>query len=327
MGWDRPSFTAMVELYTSALKRRYFASRMSVAFFTQLVLVVGVIGLPFLVAFVSDSFWKKEATIHDQPILQFKHKLLFQAEGNRDGKPYMMFWSTEEQANKYVGTQYVRLPVIKSWMTDVNADGIQDEFHFKIKMPMKNNEDVQKLSLVLFFQVMLQGQVRMVMEAIATVQGETIMPSHAFETIGDLQLVQAVPFPVGGTRRVYESSLFEDGSIESVQKVLLSNVFESYTQRNESLRFEQRYHDFQGIAPGSHTRYFEASVKAFIRPQEISYVPGPAEALKFAWMQYLSILVIALVLWWLVCEVLFSERVLSTRMVMDTQSPKERLGW
>lgn len=320
----------MVEVYSVPLMKRFFAPRCSIAYIIQAFFVILLIVAPFFVGYISSSFWKTEEGILEQPSLLYKHKLVLQLEGkDADGLPMLIFWSSEAEANSMVGPPFVRLPIVKTMMRDTNLDGLGDEFFLDIKVPLYSGESINRMTILAFFEVTCQRQARFVMEGMATFKGETALPSHKFATNGELVFHQQEALPLGGVRRIYEPSLFDSSTIASINDVRLQTILEDYAARNESLVYEPYYRDFESVSQGEANinRYFEADIQARVRPQTIMYIPSPAEALKFAWIQYLAIFVACYWARALFMGILFTERVVETRMLLDTKPPRDQMLW
>lgn len=125
------------------------------------------------------------------------------------------------------------------------------------------------------------------------------IPGSALELDGDLVLQQRHTLPYSGSfRKLYaDDPLIPDTGRRDVDFV---NVVRRYAQRNISTAFVGHYPLWTPARPDTEfdgaTQSFELSIRVRIPTnQAILYVPAVSEMLKFAWVQYLSMLAIVAV--------------------------------
>ncbi|KAK3755424.1 hypothetical protein QZH41_016624 [Actinostola sp. cb2023] len=241
---------------------------------------------PLIIAFVTYGFWMKESSFREQPDVQYKHQLLVVLQGNIPGS--YLAYSTFQNFNQLL-QQNLRIPVVKSWEEDTNHDGKYDTLHFDIRLPLKDTEAIYSLQVIMFF---------------------------------DYKLHVAVI----------------DSTSTSVESYDLFKIFSSYIKRNEmlSIKFMNLYADkaaastcvsavfILSVSTEYVSRYpvwsgGRASGQPFVikgtihYPEEtIFYRPGFWQMLKWAWVQYLSVLFIFLFVFDRVKRFIFEEQIVST---------------
>ena len=110
---------------------------------------------PLLLSYRSQGFWLKTAEYREQPEVHFMHEIILIAELS-NGKS--VGWGTCDTVNNFL-VENVRIPVIKSREEDGNRDGVLDGLSISMKMPVKQEEEVVRISALLLFDVKLHKYV------------------------------------------------------------------------------------------------------------------------------------------------------------------------
>ena len=151
------------------------------------------VGIPFRVFFKCDvprsqGFWMRTATYREQPDIHFKHKLLLTAHtasGDQIG------WSTFSPVNTFL-VDNVRIPSVTSREEDTNRDGILDSMDMEIRMPLRQDEEVVSVNLMLVFDVKLYTYSWLSMSGLVHVQSGGWAGS-GLNVVGDINIVQKQP--------------------------------------------------------------------------------------------------------------------------------------
>lgn len=308
----------MVEVFAVSLQKRYVASRCSWAYVIRAFFWVTIVVLPYLIAFASWGFWKTEGWYREQPTVKFMHKVIMSVEGEDSSTP--LYYSTMQEYNDMIGYDKVRMPVLTSSTVDSNADGVTDHFHMSITMPLRLNETVHRLSLLLFFHLELKNRVRLEMEGLGVVMKASPLPGAEYHVNGDLRFKQLNPVPSRGTRSLYSDSLLPRAGVRSVEDLAFPTILAKYFQRNDTMEL---HHPNSFWVPGRQDT-FKVHLNLRIPTQDISYIPDASETLKHAWIQYISVLCIVYVVLDAVRYFVYSQQVVPTLTRLDTVPPTKQ---
>ncbi|XP_008563084.1 PREDICTED: transmembrane protein 231-like, partial [Galeopterus variegatus] len=140
---------------------------------------------------------------------------------------------------------------------DRNQDGKMDMLHFKLELPLQSTEHVLGVQLILTFSYQLHRMSTFMMQSMAFLQSSFAVPGSQLYVNGDLRLQQKQPLSCGGLDVRYNR---EKSKLEVA---------------------------FLWVA---HTRTSEEFLLWILS----KYGEGFWEMIKFAWVQYVSILLIFL---------------------------------
>lgn len=302
----------MVQVYDVPLCKRHLASRRSLAYLFSVFFWIIVIVLPYFIAFASWGFWKTEAVYREQPIVDFKHKLVMSMDSQDWKKP--IFYSTMPEFNELIGYEHVRMPIITSSKVDHNHDGVTDLFNISITMPVLMEETVHRTAILLFFQLQLQNRVKLQMEGLGVVMKESVLPGSEYHVNGDIVFHQLNPISSKGSRSTYADPVLKPEDIRSIGDLSFPNLLSKYFLRNDTIQLNVP--NSYWVAGQRST--FKIQLNLRVPTQDISYVPDASETIKLAWIQYISVAIVVFV----VCDwfrfFVFSQQVVETSTRLDT---------
>lgn len=192
---------------------------------------------------------------------------------------------------------------------DLNQDGKLDRLSFNLQLPLKPQEQVYSVQLLLTFSYQLFRMSTVSMQSVAYVQYSSSVPGSQLFVSGDLRLQQRTPLPHRGLYTVYNMSVV-DGSSPFASSYDLVSIMGSYQDRNMTTVLSCPSPVWIiGRAAGA-----PFHINAVIRyPVEvISYRPGFWETIKFAWIQYVSVLLVFLWVFSRIQTFVFQNQVLLT---------------
>ncbi|XP_046842475.1 transmembrane protein 231-like [Xenia sp. Carnegie-2017] len=276
----------MYVIHSHPVIQRYKAHICSKASVFQLILLLFTAFFPLLIAFASKGFWLKESSYKEQPEVHFKHEFIVLLQG-LTSRSYVAY-STYQKFNNLVNDK-LRIPVVKSFEEDKNRDGKNDVLNFTLEMPLTDKESAYGVQLLLVFEYKLQRFSTLVMESMAYIHHSSGAPGAEFVTIGELRLKQKSLLRHSGRSTTYNTTVI-DSTSTFAEAYDFTNIFRQYFIRNVTTEYESVY-------PLWRTgRNIEAPfvLKATIYyPEErIFYRPGFWQLIKYAWIQYLAILVV-----------------------------------
>nr|XP_056718406.1 transmembrane protein 231 [Euleptes europaea] len=296
--------------------RRYRAGLCSLAALALVLLAALTYLPPLLVAYRSQGFWLRRSSYAEQPSVRFLHEVLLVGltQGGGGGA---LGWSSFPAFNRLLGPR-LRVPLVSAREEDTNQDGLMDLLHFRLELPLKSTEQIIGVQLLLTFTYQLYRMSTFVMQSMAFLQSFSPVPGSRVIVNADLKLRQRQPLGHCGLDSRYNVSVINSSS-PFAQDYDLENILAAYQERNVTTVLSA---DSSPIWAVSRAPSDPFVIQATIHyPEELIVYPlGFWEMIKFAWIQYVCILLIFL---W-ICErikiFLFQNRVLDTVPVVPVYS-------
>lgn len=239
--------------------------------------------------------------------MRFQHQVLLVALlGSEPGG--FLAWSTFPAFNR-LQEGHLRVPLVSAREEDRNQDGKMDMLHFKLELPLQSTEQVLGVQLILTFSYQLHRMSTFVMQSMAFLQSSFALPGSQLYVNGDLRLQQKQPLGYGGLDVRYNVSVI-NGTSPFASDYDLTRIVAAYQERNVTTILT----DPSPIWLVGRAAEAPFVVNAVIRyPVEvISYLPGFWEMIKFAWIQYVSILLIFLWAFERIKRFVFQNQVVTT---------------
>ena len=144
-------------------------------------------------------------------------------------------------------------------------------------------------------------------------------PNGAAKVIvdGDLVLKQTGPIVFDSNKRtIYKENPF---SVSLISKHSMTELLELYHERTEKIEYKYEYL----IQPIGNPYKTVIQIYAHVPvQQEVKYVPGILETLKFAWVQFLALLVPSLLIFRWISGFLFRYEIIETNITSDLKKTK-----
>ncbi|KAM4553255.1 transmembrane protein 231 [Fundulus diaphanus] len=297
---------AFYEVYSHPALVRYRTSVCTKATLFLVVVLCLTYIAPLLVAYRSQGFWIKRKTYEEQPVVRFQYQTLLVAATSLRGD--YVAWSTFPHLNNMLGAN-LRIPAVSVREEDRNQDGKLDLLTFQLQLPLQPDEQVYSVQLLLTFSYQLFRMSTVVMQSLAFVQHSSPVPGARLFISGDLRLQQRTPLPHRGLYNIYNVSVI-DGSSPFASAYDLNNIMRSYQERNLTTVLSCPTPVWTvGRAAGSP---FELNAEIRYPLEVITYRPGFWETMKFAWIQYVSVLLIFLWVFERIQRFVFQNQVIRT---------------
>ncbi|XP_006860221.1 PREDICTED: transmembrane protein 231 [Chrysochloris asiatica] len=303
---------ALYELFSHPAERRYRAGLCSKAALFLLLAAMLTYIPPLLVAFRSHGFWLKRSSYEEQPTVHFQHQVLLVALLGPERGGYLA-WSTFPAFNRLQG-DHLRVPLVLTREEDKNQDGKMDALHLKLDLPLQSTEHVLGVQLILTFSYQLHRMSTFVMQSMAFIQSSFPVPGSELYVNGDLKLQQKQPLSYSGLDVRYNVSVI-NGASPFAYDYDLTHIVAAYQERNVTTVLM----DPNPVWLTGRAAEAPFVINAVIRyPVEvISYQPGFWEMIKFAWVQYVSILLIFLWVFERIKIFVFQNQVVTTIPVVE----------
>ncbi|XP_070574056.1 transmembrane protein 231-like [Ptychodera flava] len=277
---------AVYEVYNHPIVVRYKTSICTKASIFALLVALLTIIAPFLVAYTSEGFWMKTSVYREQGEVHFKHQILMILEG-ATATEYTT-WSTYHNYNM-LNQGRLRIPIVKSREIDENRDGKADRLQINIETPMLDTESVYSVHLLLIMEFKLHRFSSLIMESMAYIHYNSPRPGAQFTIDGELRFKQNYPLNHRGRDERFNYPVINGDSIFA-EDYQLTHIFKQYLDRNVSTIYTGEYPVWiSGKAAGQ-----PFNIDATLRyPEEnIMFYTGFWQLIKWAWIQYLAILLI-----------------------------------
>ncbi|KFW66728.1 Transmembrane protein 231, partial [Pygoscelis adeliae] len=293
-----------------ALHTRYRAGLCSAAALVLLLITVLTYVPPLLVAYRSHGFWLKQSAYLEQPTVRFRYEVLFVATIG-PGPGSFLAWSTFPAFNR-LQEDRLRVPLVSTREEDKNQDGKMDQLHFKLELPLQPTEHVVGVQLILLFSYQLYRMSTLVMQSMAFLQFFSPVPGSQLYMNGDLKLNQRQLLNHCGLDTRYNVSVV-NGTSPFASDYDLTNIIAAYWDRNVTTVFS----DPNPVWMTGRATDTPFIINATVQASSFSltffkYQPGFWEMIKFAWIQYVSILLIFLWVFGRIKMFVFQNQVLTT---------------
>ncbi|XP_040574725.1 transmembrane protein 231 [Lepeophtheirus salmonis] len=294
----------MPTLYSHTLDISYKASICSKAFVFSFVTGVLTFLPPLFIAYRSQGFWQRIDSYQEQPEILFKQDCMFLLQtSNRTN----LGWSTFKLFNRFLESG-IRIPLIKTKENDWNRDGKLDNIDLQITFPLLPKEEILNFEAFLFFDVKLHKLPSVQFEGLIHLTSNLIdSKTKGIFYVGDFNLIQKEPLRHRGRDSRYNKPYLVDPISFSPDNYDFHRILRTYQTRNLTMRFENIYSS--PIHKGK-IDTFQIDVLVHFPEQVILYRPGFWQVLKWGWVQYLSVLLIFLMLFRTIKTFVFSKQIL-----------------
>ncbi|XP_053305353.1 transmembrane protein 231 [Spea bombifrons] len=297
---------ALYEIYSHPALIQY-RSRVCSKATLFLLLVLGLTYIPpLLVAYRSHGFWLKQSTYEEQPNVRFRYEALLIAMNDLSGG--YVAWSTFQEFNSLVGDR-LRLPLVSAREEDKNQDGKMDQLYFRLELPLQATENIYGVQLILTFSYQLYRMSTFVMQSMVLIQHSSPIPGAQLYINGDLRLQQREPLKHQGLDTRYNFTVI-NGTSPFASAYELTNIIAVYQERNVTTILNNPSPAWLVGRAVSDPFVINAIIRYPV--ESISYLPGFWEMIKFAWIQYVSVLLIFLWVFERIKIFVFQNQVLTT---------------
>lgn len=270
-----------IEIFSSSVKYKYKTTLCSISTFLVTFICLIIIVAPVYIIYHAGGFWLKSRTYHEIPKVNFKHKYLLIAEKETDANPIICSSFVSYKGNELTDDCLL----IKAREIDSNKNGLKDKLKFEARF--FSDTPIRSIKILLFFNHQLKKHVQVTMETMGVLDISLIHDVQKIYFLGDLILRQKGLLRHDGLYNLYNSSF--DGNLQSLSQLLSENSNRMFSARivNSQVTWQSGFLNSEEILLEGEIFYTEQSIR---------YQPGILEELKWAWMQYLSLLLILIFL-------------------------------
>ncbi|XP_072024456.1 transmembrane protein 231-like [Amphiura filiformis] len=296
---------AVYEVYSTPVLQRYKAGICTKTTLFMILAFLFTVIPPFLVAYRSEGFWLKEDFYREQPSVSFKHQIMMVLDLLDSS---YLTWSTYQNYNQ-LQQDHLRVPLVKTREEDVNRDGRPDMLHYNIEVPLQDLEQVYSAKLILIFGYKLNRFSSVRMESMAYAYHTGPVPISLFNIEGELKLQLKEPLAHKGLDTRYDVPVINSESIFAGD-YQLTTIFSNYARRNVTTKLQCDYPVVQTGRGAGQPLILKGTIHFPV--ETIPYVPGFWQVMKFAWIQYLAVLVLFIFIMERVKNFVFANQIVTT---------------
>ena len=161
------------------------------------------------------------------------------------------------------------------------------------------------------------------MESLVYIDHTSPVPGNSFWVNGDLKFKQRWPLQVkGGFVRPYSGTdLFDSNAVTQLEDVTFHTILNKYCDRNYTTDFVNQYTSWDSTTMRNEKvepTTFKLSSTINVPTEEILYTPEILEVMKYAWIQYFSLLVIVAFLIDKLSVFVYHYQIISTSTKVET---------
>ncbi|XP_014469345.1 PREDICTED: transmembrane protein 231-like [Dinoponera quadriceps] len=291
---------AAIEIFSSTVVYKYKSRIYSFASIVVLLFIVLSLITPLFIVYHAGGVWMRNRMHAETPDVHFEYKYLLLAEVDPYEAPIVCTTFTTYKENEIID-QCIMTKVREN---DLNNDGRKDSLKFEAHF--YTDKPVKSVKLLLFFNFQLKHLIEATIESIGVFDHALNREAQEIRFFGDLELRQKGLLRSGGLYETYNHSI--ELSDYTLDELLLYNFNRKFSARitNERVTWRNGFFSDQTVAVIGELFYVE---------NFIHYQPSVWEELKWAWVQYLSCLLVFAYVSKHILVFLFTNRYLNTYIV------------
>ncbi|XP_038207422.1 transmembrane protein 231 [Zerene cesonia] len=281
--------------------KSYFLSKAML--FTLITTALNIV-LPFFIAYRSRGFWLNSHYFYEKPMIRPTFDYLLVAETS---DPSVTFTCGDTHnlfnyANKDFEEHCAEVQIQEH---DYNKYNKNDMLSFRLKLNVPNMHTIASIILILGLDFHLMSVCLLQMQSLAVITREFTVPSSGLTFHGHLKFIQTSHLPClrHHIDTTYNISLF---NMPKATENTVDSMMENYFSRETTTHVTPIYIRNQIGSTGAF--YIDVNLK--IPEMQILYIPSILQEIKWAWPQYLSMVV---VFYWIIGKIkkfVFNNRLL-----------------
>ncbi|XP_034184593.2 transmembrane protein 231-like [Osmia lignaria lignaria] len=292
---------AVIEIFSTSVHYKYKSKLCSLSFLIVLFITILSLLTPFFIIYNAGGFSLKNRVYIERPDVLFNYKYLLLVDRGYNVSPIVCSTFTTYKDNKITDDCIL----VKVQEIDTNTDGKKDilklEAHFYTNVP------VRSCKLLLFFNFRLKQLFEVTIESITLFAHVLDEEVQKVQFYGDLMLQQKGLLTNEGLYETYNQSI--EMAHYSLAELLLQSA-----NRKFAAKINNEYVTKQVGRSSENTVVVCAEI--IYRDSLIHYQPSFWEELKWAWVQYLSCLLVLAYIVKHTMVFLFSKRYLNSYVVI-----------
>ncbi|XP_075992474.1 transmembrane protein 231 [Anticarsia gemmatalis] len=276
----------LYKLFSYNVEVQYKSGFLSKAMLFTMITTVLNLALPFFIAYRSRGFWLRTHSFYEQPIVHFTYDYLVVAESDDPSRPIVCGETSELHGTTIKNEEDCVEFQIQEY--DYNGDGKNDILDFKINLNIPHQQTITSVVLIFMLDFQLKTVCPLHMQSLAVIHKDFAQPPSGFKYYGDLHFYQTSHLPCKhnliDTRYNISSFDFKKNSHDSIIDFILQNYFMREVTTDTKA--------FYARSQNGHTGSMQMHVRLRVPEMEIRYIPSLMQELKWAWPQYLSLVIV-----------------------------------
>ncbi|XP_018046709.1 PREDICTED: transmembrane protein 231-like [Atta colombica] len=291
---------AAIEIFSSSVTYKYKSRIYSFASIVVFLFIVLSLITPLFIIYNTGGIWIKNRMHAEMPDVHFIYKYLLLAEIDSFEEPIVCSTFTTYKENDIKD----HCTIIKVRENDLNNDGQKDSLRFEAHF--YTDKPVKSLRLLLFFNFQLKHLIQATIESIGVFNQILNHEVQEIRFFGDLELRQKGLLRSEGLYETYNHSI--ELSDYSLSELLLHSFNRKFSARitNERVTWRTGFSNDEAVVIIGELFYVE---------NFIYYQPSMWEELKWAWIQYLSCLLVFAYVAKHILVFLFTNKYLNTYII------------
>ncbi|XP_045762364.1 transmembrane protein 231 [Maniola jurtina] len=295
---------ALYKLFSYSVEVQYKSRLLSKATLFTVITTILTIVLPFVVAYRSRGFWLKTSYFYEQPLIHSTYDYLLIAETDDPSVNIICGDAAFLDDDRLVDEE--NCVEIQIQEDDINLDGKNDILKFKFDLIVPKGRIISSIILILGIDFQIRNVCPLQMQSLAVLTKEFSGQPSGFKYYGDLQIYQTSHLAC--LRNIldtsHNTSLFNHETYNT--KNIVDFILDEYLIREVTTVVNPIYARTQNGQTGT----MDLSINLRIAEMKFRYTPSLIQELKWAWPQYLSLLLIFYWLFERIRKFVFSNRLL-----------------
>ncbi|XP_053602737.1 transmembrane protein 231 [Plodia interpunctella] len=304
----------LYKLFSHNVEIQYKSCLLSKAMlFTIFTTLLNII-LPFIIAYRSRGFWLKSHNYYEQPAVRFQYEYILIAETEDPSQPIVCGEASILNGYGLPGDE--NCAQIQVQERDYNEDGKNDFLNIDFTLNVPQQRTVVSFIGIIGIDFQLHNVCPLHMQSLVIISEEFAVPPKGLTYFGDMEFYQVTHLTC--LRNVidttYNISLlsYSKDSNENIVDFILGN----YYRRAVITQSKRLYSHGQN----GHTGTMKIDVNLRIPEMLVVYKPSLLQELKWAWPQYLSLIVIFYWIFEKIKRFVFHNRLLMAWVIIPWRS-------
>ncbi|XP_028170232.1 transmembrane protein 231 [Ostrinia furnacalis] len=276
----------LYKLFSCNVEIQYKSCLLSKAMLFTLITTMLNIVLPFIVAYKSKGFWLRSHTFYEQPLVRFTYEYLVVAETDDPSQPIVCGEAALLNEDALNGEENCAQLQVQEF--DYNYDGKHEALNFKLNLNVPKHRTITSVLIILGLEFKLKSVCPLQMQSLAVIDNAFPVAPSGLKFYGDIELYQVSHLPCEPNiiHTKYNSSLFnhKNNNNDNVVDLILENYF--------SREVTTQVKTLHSRSQNGHTSSMEINIYLRVPEMLIRYLPSILQELKWAWPQYLSLVVV-----------------------------------
>ena len=343
-------------VFLSPFKKAYYSELFSLSSLLALIFLVAAILLPLFLGYATEDFWVRLKEYSQQPIVDFpsnKHYMLYITNFNDSGGEVLNFFDCSESSNLtdlkekfYEICENVLNDCVRNLTTyfsgnKINIDSDSNDLPDKLEAKYVINgisEFSQKyldLKFMFFIKYGLNKKVKLIMTPMIYINIPLILDENNrkgkhFHLVGEIKLNQKSPIATNTiTNRAYDydnDNENDEDKGERRDNPFFLNDYEKEKHPFDLLQYYNKYknmnltvkYEYEMVEKDTDDASLELNIKMIVpKLQNVFYVQGIFETIKYAWMQYFYIFIPIYIILYFFIRFIIENNIFSAKIKSD----------